>query len=76
MKSWSDSFRRRVERRKRAARLPKIIVQIHGFPEHGPILPGSPPCGPLVPWQVDLIERITAERNFRLLARQMGRRLA
>jgi hypothetical protein len=61
MKSWSESFKRRAGRR----RAQKIVITFMGSPVDSLLLPAAPPRGPLPPWQLDLIERMIAERRRR-----------
>ncbi len=70
MKSWSKWFERRVELRRRRARLPKIEAFVRGLPEHGPIFPVGG-IGPLQPWQVDVFARIATALERRNARRRL-----
>jgi hypothetical protein len=74
VKSWSDSFRRRVERRRQARRVQQLIITFQGLPFEGPIFPGMVTGEELAPWQADLIERLLAQRSIlEMRARLFGR---
>lgn len=77
MKSWSESFRRRAERRRRARRVQIFVETYRGLPVAGLIAPGgAPPSFQLAQWQRDFINRIAAEHTIlRERVRCPGRRL-